>query len=272
MTTLRDSAGPSSAVESQWQAMLGRFQTVGLDRIAKLATDQRIDTKFLLRQEQAFDLIGELPGHYRVLDIDGHRFTKYRTQYFDTESFALFRRHHVGAAHRYKVRSRTYLNTRLAFVEIKRKSRRGVTTKARWPTEHFETALLSDSKDFVDRNCLIDSNALIPSLLNGFDRICFVSETAPERLTIDLGVQFEAEPGRVRLTGVAVAELKQQRNGHSLRDTVFLERMRAMGIRPTGFSKYCMGLLLTRSDVKHNLFKPQIKRLERLMEERNVVC
>jgi hypothetical protein len=270
--SLNNSAGPSPAADGQWQEMLGGFQTVGLDRVVKLVTDQRIDTKFLLREGQAFDLISELAGHYRVLDIDGRRFTKYRTQYFDTESFVLFRRHHVGAANRYKVRSRTYLNTNLAFVEIKRKSRRGVTTKTRWPTAHFETALQSDSKHFVDRNCQIDSSALLPSLLNGFDRICFVSATAPERLTLDLGVEFEVEAGRVRLSRVAVAELKQQRNGHNLRDTVFLERMRAMGIRPTGFSKYCMGLLLTRGHVKHNLFKPQLKRLERLMEGRNVVC
>lgn len=269
---LPESAGASPAAESQWQAMLGGFQTVALDRIAKLATDQRMDTKFLLREAQALELIGELGGHYRVLDIDGHRFTRYRTQYFDTESLALFRRHHAGAANPYKVRSRTYSNTGLAFVEIKRKSRRGVTTKARRSTEHFETVLLPDSKRFIDSICSIDSNALTPSVHNNFDRICLVSETAPERLTIDLGVQFEAESGCVRLTGVAVAELKQRRNGHSIRGTVFLERMRAMGIRPAGFSKYCMGLLLTRSYVKHNLFKPQLKRLERLMEERNVVC
>jgi VTC domain len=269
---LRDSADPGAAATPKWQAMLGGFETVGLDRIAKLATDHRIDTKFLLREETAFDMLGELPGHYRVLDVDGRRFTTYRTQYFDTPSLELYRRHHTGSANRYKVRSRVYLNTELAFVEIKRKSGRGVTTKVRRPTEHFETRLLPGSKDFIDGNCSVDANALMPSLLNRFDRICLVSEATPERFTIDLGLQFDSESGPVRLPGVVVAELKQQRNGHNFRDAVILNRMRAMGMRPSGFSKYCMGLLLTRRGIKHNLLKPQLKRLERLMEERNVVC
>jgi VTC domain len=267
-----DSTDSTAAATSKWQAMLGGFQAVRLDRIAKLATDHRVDTKFLLREETAFEILSELPGQYRVLDVDGRRFTTYRTQYFDTESLTLYRRHHTGSANRYKVRSRIYLNTGLAFVEIKRKSRRGATTKVRCPTERFETTLLAGSKDFIDGHCNVDASALMPSLLNRFDRICLVSETVPERLTIDLGLQFDTASGPVRLPGVAVAELKRQRNGHGFRDAVFLNRMRAMGIRPSGFSKYCMGLLLTRHGIKHNLFKPQLKRLERLMEERDVVC
>jgi hypothetical protein len=269
---LRDGSNSGSADSAEWQALLGRFETVGLDRVATLATDQRIDTKFLLREETALEIVAELGGHYRVLDVDGRRFTTYRTQYFDTESLALFRRHHVGAPDRYKVRTRTYSNTGLSFVEVKRRSRRGVTTKQRRPTERFETTLLPASREFVDHNCSVGANELIPALENGFDRICLVSRTAAERLTIDLGIRFGADSGTVGLPGIAVAELKQQRNGHNLRTTAFLCKMRRINLRPTGFSKYCMGLLLTRPGVKHNLFKPQLRRLEHLMEERNVVC
>jgi hypothetical protein len=252
--------------------MLGRFETVELDRIAALATDHRIDTKFMLREETAFDVVAGLLGHYRVLDIDGRRFTTYRTQYFDTESLALYRRHHIGAWDRYKVRTRSYSNTGLSFVEVKHRSRRGVTRKVRQPTTYFETALRPASRAFVDVHCRVGAGGLVPALLNNFDRICLVSETAPERLTIDLNVEFEADSGPVRLPGIAVAELKQQRNGHNPRDTAFLRGMRAINARPTGFSKYCVGLLLTRRGIKHNLFKPQLRRLEHLMEERNVVC
>lgn len=252
--------------------MLGRFDTVDLGRIAALASDDRIDTKFVLREDAALDIVAGLPGHYRVLDIDGSRFTTYRTQYFDTESLVLFRRHHIGAPDRYKVRTRVYSNTGLSFVEVKRRSRRGVTTKVRQQTTYFETALRPASRVFIDAHCSIGARGLTPALLNSFDRICFVSETAPERLTLDLSIEFETQSGSVRLPGIAVAELKQQRNGHNPRDTVFLKGMRAINTRPSAFSKYCMGLSMTRSGIKHNLFKPQLKRLEHLMEERHVVC
>jgi hypothetical protein len=47
--------------------------------------------------------------------------------------------------------------------------------------------------------------------------------------------------------------------------------MRARHLRPTAFSKYCMGLLFTRPEIKHNLFKPQLKRLRRVMGDSNAV-
>ena len=112
----------------------------------------------------------------------------------------------------------------------------------------------------------------MPSLLNSFDRICLVSNDGPERLTIDLDIEIETGSGPVSLPGIAVAELKQQRNGHNLRNSEFLRQMRAINARPSGFSKYCMGLLLTHSNIKHNLFKPQLKRLERLMGGKDIVC
>lgn len=269
---LRTRSIPGSAGSPDWQAMLGRFETVELGRIAALASDHRIDTKFVLREETAFEIVASLLERYRVLDVDGRRYTSYRTQYFDTESLMLYRRHHIGVPDRYKVRTRSYSNTGMSFVEVKRRSRRGVTTKLRQPTTYFETALRPASRAFVDAHCTIGARLLVPALLNSFDRICLVSTTEPERLTIDLGIAFETESGSVPLPGIAVAELKQERNGHSPRDTAFLRGMRAINARPSGFSKYCMGLLLTRTGVKHNLFKPQLRRLEHLMEERHVAC
>jgi hypothetical protein len=66
--------------------MLGQFDTADLDQISGTATNDRIDTKFVLRDSELFELLSGLAGSYRVLDIDGRRYTTYRTQYFDTES------------------------------------------------------------------------------------------------------------------------------------------------------------------------------------------
>jgi hypothetical protein len=170
------------------------------------------------------------------------------------------------------VRSRTYLNTGQSFVEIKRKTRRGTTSKLRLETEQFQTRLQPEARAFIDFNCPVNSADLQPSLLNNFDRIHLVSDTTDERLTVDLNIEVETGSDTVSLPGIAVAEFKQPRKNRNRRDAGFLKQMRAINARPTGFSKYCMCLLLTHSGIKHNLFKPQLRRLNRLMEEPNAFC
>jgi hypothetical protein len=164
------------------------------------------------------------------------------------------------------------LNTGASFVEIKRKTRRGTTTKLRLETGTFQTQLLADAREFIDSNCSTFSSDLVPSLLNNFDRIHLVSESTAERLTIDLNVEVETDTSPVRLPGIAVAEFKQVRSNRNRHNADFLKQMRAINARPTGFSKYCMCLLLTHSGIKHNRFKPQLRRLNRLMEKPNAVC
>jgi hypothetical protein len=267
---LREPESRQLATSERWQATLGRYATVDLAAIADTAFSDRTDTKFLLSEEAVRTALEALAGEYRVLDVDGTRFTPYRTQYFDTESLALFRRHHAGGSNRYKVRTRTYLNTGLSFIEIKRKTGRGATRKVRQATPEFEIELRKSSRQFIDEHSSHPAASFGPALLTAFDRICLVRTDRPERLTIDLDMAIETSEGQFRLPHVAVAELKQARGEHR-HNSSFLEAMRRARIRPTGFSKYCIGLLLTRPEIKHNLFKPQLKSLRSLMGEPNIV-
>src|SRR5262245_44420520 len=127
------------AASARWQAVLGRHATAGLADVAETAVANRVDTKFVLDEGRLLDVLASLPENYRVLDVDGARFTAYETQYFDTESHELFHRHHSGASNRCKVRTRLYANTGLAFLEVKLKVRTGATIKHRVPTAGFET-------------------------------------------------------------------------------------------------------------------------------------
>ena len=261
------------AASAAWRAILGRFSTAGLAEIADTAVASRNDTKFVLRAEELRDVLAELDQDYLVLDIDGTRFTRYRTQYFDTESFALFRRHHVGGSKRCKVRTRHYGNTGLSFLEVKCKTKTGATTKVRVPTTRFETETLHDYADFLEAHCPYPVAALSPALRNGFDRITLINAARHERLTIDLDLTIEEQAGNgIDLPRIAVAELKQERLVPGWRESEFLSAMRRIGVRRTGFSKYCIGLLLSRPGIKHNLFKPQLMKLRRLMGETNAVA
>lgn len=267
---LRKPDSPRLAATERWQERLRGFPSIGLEDIRNTASSDRIDTKFVLRASDVAGVVEALRDDYAVLDIDGWRFTSYRTQYFDTGDLELFRRHHTGAGQRYKIRTRTYLNTGLAFVEIKAKTPRGRTTKVRMRTQSFETELGSESLAFIESQGVRVPGKLVPMLRNSFDRICLVDSIHAERLTIDLDLEVETETGVVGLPDVAIAEFKHERNGRSMRDADFLRQMRALHLRPTGFSKYCIGLLLTRPEIKHNLFKPQLRKLRGLMGEANV--
>jgi hypothetical protein len=258
------------AASARWQELLGRFATASLADAEDFAPSDRIDTKFVLSAGALWSILARLAEHYRVLDVDGMRFTTYRTQYFDTESFALFRRHHAGGSNRYKVRTRTYLNTGLSFVEVKRKTRTGATSKLRLETPQFELELREDARAFIDAHCPHPASSFGPSLRNRFDRICLISKEHRERLTIDLDVAVETPERSMLIENVAVAELKQERRSGVRQRSAFAQAMRAEHERPSGFSKYCMGLLLTRPEIKHNLFMPQLKRLRRVMGEPNV--
>jgi len=48
------------------------------------------------------------------------------------------------------------------------------------------------------------------------------------------------------------------------RASLMMTRLRELGVRPGGFSKYCMGVSLLVPGVKHNRFKPRLRRIDRL--------
>ncbi|MGW8370347.1 MAG: polyphosphate polymerase domain-containing protein [Gammaproteobacteria bacterium] len=256
---------PVLATTAEWQETLSRFATVDLDGLADAARSDRLDTKFVMRSNDLLAILQKLAVDYRILDVDGLRFTAYRTQYFDTEDFGLFRLHHSAGSRHYKVRTRTYLNTRQAFIEIKSKNKLGATVKDRERIERFQTELAGSAQSFVAARLPAYADRLRPALLNSFDRICLLSRHRAERLTIDLDIAVHANGELIQLPGVAVAELKQQRTGGGRRESEFLQSMRSLNIRRTAFSKYCICLLMTRRDLKHNRFKPQLRNLARLM-------
>lgn len=224
----------------------------------------RTETKFVLREEQARAALAQLDGRYRVLEIGGQRLNHYQTLYFDTPDWELFHQHHVGAATRFKVRSRAYVDTNLSFLEVKRK--RTVsrwTVKNRLPTPTLVTGLDDGARGFLDNCCPLDAGRLEPRLWNSFTRVTLVSTVRCERLTLDFDIRFKSDHAASNLRGLAIAEVKQER---LTRESDWMRVMRALGLRPTGFSKYCVGVTLLCPEVRSNHFKPKVLLLGRLLQ------
>lgn len=245
-------------------ATLAACRPIGLGEMADVALQDRTDTKYVLTVAQFSDALAAVASDYRVLEIAGVRLQRYHTRYFDTAAFELYLAHHAGRATRYKVRYRTYVETHQCYLEVKRRSANNRTVKSRLPAASPLDHLTGELATFVAARLPLDPAALRPVLTNDFRRITLVNRRQPERLTIDLDLRFGEGVRTITLPGLAVAEVKQAGQG---RDSAFIRAMRAAGIRPARFSKYCTGVALLVPSVKHNTFKPRLRQLAQLLGE-----
>src|SRR5262249_54508797 len=91
--------------------------------------------------------------------------------------------------------------------------------------------------------------------------VTLVGKQCAERVTLDLGIQFECDGRTAILPGVAIAELKQSGVDH---DSPFMRRMLDMERYPTSVSKYCVGVALLVQNVEHDAFEAKLRAFEEL--------
>jgi hypothetical protein len=143
-----DTTASGLALETQLQ----RLTPISLDEInaqARLMT--RVDRKYFLPRGLFIDLLAATRDDFQVLEIDGkHRF-EYRTAYFDTPDFRFYRDHVQERRHRFKVRTRTYVDTGTCHLEVKSKGYRGQTVKERIAHPLDSPLTLTDGdREFID--------------------------------------------------------------------------------------------------------------------------
>jgi len=255
--------------DSVWRsALLQRFDAIHLSEMDHVQLLRRTDTKYLMSEEQLSRTLAHLPDGYRILKVVGRRVQRYQTLYFDTQNMALYQQHHSDRRNRYKVRERAYVDSDLAFLEIKHKVNANTTIKSRMQTRELRPQIARDAETFLRTYYPYQVEALEAKLLNTFERVTLVSKYSVERITIDLGLRFSWNGADISLSGIAIAEVKQ--DGFSNR-SAFVQQMHALGVRPTGFSKYCIGVSLLYPEVKHNRFKPLLNQIDRLLQERRTI-
>jgi hypothetical protein len=226
----------------------------------------RVESKYLLNVSMLLDALAALREEYAVLEIDGRRINRYRTLYFDTEDFALYHRHQAGALNRYKVRAREYVESQLAFLEVKHKTNKQRIVKSRVATASLVTEMDEGMADFVDGLCPYAAATLAPRLWNRYNRVTLVNLRNQERLTIDLGLVFEWAGEQVRLPGLVIVEAKlPARRSRS----PFVTWAAANHLRATGFSKYCIGTSLLYPTVKSNHFRKTHRHVSHLLQGEN---
>lgn len=252
-----------TAFEQKWQKILGQMDPITLEESAGAKLMKRTDTKFVFPSILLPAILDNLSPTYRILEVDNNvRLQHYQTLYFDTPDFQLYQQHHNGQRDRFKLRVRSYLNSEINYLEVKKKDNHNVTRKSRVETPYPLNGQSSDIQSFLKTTFPMSNLPMVPKITNQFYRISLVNRLGAERLTLDLNLRFFSPSSTFSIPGIVIAEIKQP---HLSLQSPFVTEMRHAGYRPTQFSKYCIGVALAYPHLKRNAFKPLLLNLERLV-------
>lgn len=247
---------------------------IGLEELtADAALMTRVDRTYLVPAAAVQRLLHEMADDLRVLEIDRRRSFAYRSVYHDTEQLASYRAAATGRRRRFKVRRRDYVDTGASFVEVKTRSGRGESCKARLALPDCSPAdaaghLSGEGLAFVHDQLAaagipIPAGALHPVLATRYNRttvLCRPTDgrSEPSRITLDTSLAWTdaADGATARLAELVVLETKAgTRPGPA--DRLLWE----LGHRPLRLSKYAVGLALLRPELSANRWHRTIGRL-----------
>jgi hypothetical protein len=240
--------------------LLHDFKVVSLSEIEKVALMNRVDTKYTLRLEQAYALLELLNASYFVLEIEGKKLSPYYSQYFDTPDYKFYLAHHAKKANRIKLRHREYKNSKISFFEIKSKSNKGRTIKSRIENALQQDVLLDfNTQTFLRQNTGIETQSIQKVLNVYYERLTLVNKNFTERVTIDFGLTFTDETQTHAYDEIVILEVKQEKTKASIIDL----ELKSMKIKPLGISKYCLGIISLKKDLKFNNFNKKLRLLKK---------
>lgn len=250
---------------SELADILKGFEPVGLDGISGVRYMNRIDTKYLFSAGKLPDLLRMVQSHYRTLEIERMREFSYKTVYFDTPDLLFYNQHVTGKLNRTKVRIRTYESNGLTFLEVKHKSNKGRTNKSRLEKEPGDMNHIEQSREFLAELISPEAVSLKPVINTAFTRITLVSLERAERITIDYNIGWNNFRGdSLRMPFLAIAEIKSDK---STSLSPFFSRLKELGVRSTGFSKYATGMALVNRAPRQNNLKPKFLLINRIRDE-----
>jgi hypothetical protein len=242
-------------------ARLHDLEAVGLDGLAAVDDLQtRRDRKYLVALADLDAVVAEIAGGAgpgagaRVLTIDGTRAFRYESVYFDTHDLASY----LGAARRrprrFKVRTRSYLDTSSCMLEVKTRDIRSRTVKHRHPYDiTHRTGLTEAGRQFVASIAQAEAAAhrLRPTLTTAYRRATLLlagPADAVARVTIDVDLTWLRPDGHgARLGHLALIETKTPGKPCPIDRTLW-----RLGHRPVAISKYGTGLAAVCPDLPAN--------------------
>ena len=244
-----------------WMDAVRALPALTLDEVnEKAALQTRVDRKYIVRPRTWGNVLASLARTPSVLEIDGRRSFRYSSTYYDTAELDSYRDAARRRPHRYKVRTRHYLDTGSCAVEVKMRSSSGATAKSRqWLTAdapEIGGLLPTAAGTFVGGFERIGDRAhqLTEVLTTTYERVTLV--TADARVTVDRHVAAADASGRQMDYGDLLIVETKSAGGVGAVDRALW----ASGIRPARISKYCTSLAALRPELPSNRWSRSIRR------------
>lgn len=235
---------------------LDRFDRVSLDAlVAEASLLTRVDRKYVVPRAGLEPVLAALDPGTRVLEIDGARDFAYESVYFDTPDLLSFHMAAQPRRRRFKLRTRSYLDTGTSYLEIKTRGARGTTVKDRdeYDPRHRDR-LTDDARDDVaDAFAAIGvaadrADELDATLLTRYRRATLLAAGGAGRATIDIALEWIEPDGR----GFALPDLAIVETKSGARPSDVDRALWRAGHRPATVSKYATGLAALHPTLPRN--------------------
>ena len=263
----------SLPVPIQFGKELAPMSPITLEEMNAVKLMNRIDAKYLTNEETLRGILSDAAAAgYRVLETEGQRISPYDTIYYDTPGLRMFCDHHNRRLVRQKVRTRCYVQSGDAFLEIKRKNNHGRTKKKRIGIPQGEMMDFNGDRaacDYLASHSWFRAEDLSPVLETAFQRITLVNPAMTERLTIDTRLQFKNfRSGKsTTLQDAVIIELKQDGRVASPMRAILLDRL----VKPVRISKYCIAVTLTDPSARSGRFKVKVRTIEKTIGNKLII-
>ncbi len=230
---------------------LAELAPIGLVELTERASLQtRVDRKYVLPLGAVEEVLRHVGPDTRVLEIDHARSFAYQSVYFDTPELTSYLLTAQRRRRRFKIRTRTYLESSLCWLEVKTRGARGSTVKNRLPYQPDQHAILEPGRQFVEAVLAQESivlggaTTLVPTLVTRYRRSTLFLSATTSRVTIDTDLTWQDDGCPMRLPGLAVVETKTGSTASCVDRMLWLR-----GYRPIRISKYATGLAALRPDL-----------------------
>jgi hypothetical protein len=232
--------------------------TVGLEELnSEAALQTRVDRKYVVPARLARQLLDSFQTGVRILEMDGSRSFAFDTVNLD--SYLLAAR---GRRRRYKVRTRTYVDSAVSFLEVKTEGAREATVKERIPYQLADRARLTDEGlDYVRETLTASVGAMPPGRLEPvletrYNRTTLFLPESGSRATIDTDVTWQ-RPGQPAwvLDDAVILETKSGSTAGPLDRHLW-----ARGVRPSRISKFATGMAALCPDLPANRWNRTLRR------------
>ncbi|MDN5860472.1 MAG: VTC domain-containing protein [Pseudonocardia sp.] len=231
-----------------------------LEQVQSVADLQtRVDRKYLVPAASFADLIGRTGERLSVLTIGRRHQFDYESVYFDTSDLIAHRRHAHGRRRRFKIRTRSYVDSGQTVLEVKTEGGRGETIKDRHPYRLADRYQLTPDARTIVAQQIGDhaaAHCLDLSLITRYLRTTLVDYSTGSRLTCDVDMVF-SDHQRNRPGPDDLVLIESKTTGKTAAVDTLLWRM---GHRPVSISKYCAGLALLDPDLPANPWNRVLRR------------